>query len=60
MPVESSEAMAKIITCECGHVVRADADDELLLRARAHIAEAHEEMIGTVTDDELLAMATEL
>lgn len=51
--------MGKAIACECGHVVRASVDEELLRLARMHIAQSHPDMIGKVADDELLAMAVE-
>jgi predicted small metal-binding protein len=51
--------MAKVINCECGFVVRGEDDQELLAGARNHIQEAHPDMIGKVSDDDLLAMAEE-
>lgn len=52
--------MAKVINCECGYVVRGDSDEALLQGARAHIGEAHPEMEGKVSDDDLLGMAEEV
>jgi predicted small metal-binding protein len=49
--------MAKVINCEDGVVVRGDTDEELLANARRHIEEAHPEMAGQVTDEQLLGMA---
>ena len=49
--------MAKIINCECGYVVRGETDDELLEKAEAHIRDAHPDMIGKVSRDDLLGMA---
>lgn len=49
--------MAKVISCECGFIVRGESDEELLGNARAHIAEAHPDLVGKVGDDDLLAMA---
>jgi predicted small metal-binding protein len=51
--------VAKVINCECGHVVRGDSDEELLANAKAHIGDAHPEMAGTVSDEDLLGMAEE-
>jgi predicted small metal-binding protein len=51
--------MAKVINCDCGYVVRGETDEELLSGARAHIREAHPDMEGKVSDDELLARAEE-
>ena len=49
--------MAKVINCDDGVVVRGDSDEELLANARRHLREAHPDMDGQVTDDQLLAMA---
>ena len=51
--------MAKVINCECGFVVRGDTDEQLLAAANAHIREAHPDMVGTVSEEELLAGAKE-
>jgi predicted small metal-binding protein len=52
--------MAKVINCECGYVVRGDSDDQLLADANKHIREQHPDMVGKVSDDQLLAMAEEV
>ncbi len=49
--------MAKIINCECGYQVQGETDQELLDAAHRHIDEAHPDMKGQVTDEQLLAMA---
>lgn len=52
--------MAKVINCDDGFVVRGDDDEELLGNARAHIRDAHPEMIGQITDEQLVGMAQEV
>ena len=49
--------MAKVINCDDGVVVTGETDDELLANARRHIRDAHPELDGQLTDDQLLAMA---
>ena len=51
--------MAKVINCECGFTVRGDSDEQLLQAAHDHIREKHPDMVGNVTDDQLLGMAQE-
>jgi predicted small metal-binding protein len=51
--------MAYTINCECGYVVRADSEDELVANAEAHIQDAHPDMVGKVGREDLLAMAEE-
>jgi predicted small metal-binding protein len=51
--------MAKIINCECGYVARGDTDEELLADARQHIQDQHPDLVGKVSDEELLSQAQE-
>ncbi|HEX5799007.1 MAG TPA: DUF1059 domain-containing protein [Gaiellaceae bacterium] len=51
--------MAKVINCECGEVVRADSDDELVGKVERHVGESHPELVGKMTRDDILGMAEE-
>jgi predicted small metal-binding protein len=51
--------VAKVINCECGAVIRGESDDELVTNAENHMAEAHPDLVGKVSRDDLLAMAEE-
>jgi predicted small metal-binding protein len=51
--------MAKVINCECGYVVRGEDDDELIRNADEHITREHPDLVGTMSREELLAMAEE-
>lgn len=51
--------MAYVINCDCGYVVRAEDEDQLLANAEAHIRDAHPDMVGKVGREELLAMVEE-
>ncbi len=51
--------MAKVINCDDGAVIRGETDEELLANAREHIREAHPELVGKVTDADLLKAAVE-
>jgi predicted small metal-binding protein len=51
--------MAYLITCDCGHVSRAETEDELVAAANRHIEEVHPDMAGKVSREDLLAMAEE-
>ena len=52
--------MALVITCDCGHVMRADTQAEILAQAREHIHSDHPDLVGTVSDDDLIAMIEEM
>ncbi len=52
--------MAKVINCDDGVVVRGDTDEELLANARRHIADAHPDLVGKLSDEQLLGMAAEV
>jgi len=49
--------MPKVINCECGQVIRADSETELLDKAEQHVQENHPDLVGKMTRDDLLAMA---
>ena len=51
--------MAKVINCECGHVVRGEDDDDLIVNAEQHMQDAHPDLVGRVSRDDLLGMADE-
>jgi predicted small metal-binding protein len=51
--------MGKVINCECGEVVRADSDDELVQQVERHVAEAHPELAGKLSREDVLGMAEE-
>ena len=51
--------MAYTINCTCGYVVKGNTEDEIVSNAQAHIDEAHPEMVGKVSREDLLAMAEE-
>ena len=48
---------AKVINCECGQVVRAADDDELVARVTDHVERDHPELVGKLSRDDVLAMA---
>ncbi len=47
-----------IIRCTCGHVVRGDDEASLLVAARAHIHSSHPDLLGRLTDADLLEMVS--
>ena len=52
--------MAKQITCECGHVVRGETDDEVVQGVREHMRQDHPELLDKVSRDELLGWIEEV
>jgi predicted small metal-binding protein len=51
--------MGKVINCECGEVVRAESDDELVEKVEKHVDELHPELVGKMSREDVLAMAEE-
>jgi hypothetical protein len=49
--------MGKLINCECGQVIQAETDEDLLARADAHIQQDHPDLVGHISHADLLAMA---
>jgi len=46
--------MAKQVNCPCG-----ETDDELVSGVEAHVQEKHPDMVGTMSREQILAMAEE-
>lgn len=51
--------MGKLVNCECGEVIRADTDDELVTLVGAHVDRHHPELVGKLSREDMLAMAEE-
>ena len=51
---KEATAVAKIMQCFCGHVVRGETDDELVANVQRHAREVHD---MEVTREQILAMA---
>jgi predicted small metal-binding protein len=51
--------MARVINCECGQVIRGENDEELVSRAQDHVNQNHPELVGKLSEHDLLAMAEE-
>jgi hypothetical protein len=50
--------MAKQFECERdGVVIRGEDDDELVANVERHVAEAHPDLVGKLTRDDVLATA---
>lgn len=51
--------MGKRIDCECGEVVKAETDEELVAKVSAHVEGAHPELVGKLSREDVLGMAVE-
>jgi predicted small metal-binding protein len=52
--------VAKVISCDCGYIARGETEEELLADVESHIRSDHPEMVGDVTQEQLLEMADEV
>jgi len=57
-PIEEM-MVGKVINCECGETVRAESDDELVAKVETHVGQAHPEMVGKLSRDDILGMSEE-
>jgi predicted small metal-binding protein len=51
--------MAKHVDCPCGETVRGENDDEIVKSVEAHVSEKHPDMVGTMTREQILGMASD-
>lgn len=49
--------MALQVVCTCGYRFRSDDEDGLWVKAQAHLASAHPEMVGQVGRADIIAQA---
>ena len=52
--------MPYVITCDCGYVARGETEDELVEDLNRHVADVHPYLVGTVSEEDVLAMAEEV
>jgi predicted small metal-binding protein len=52
--------MAYVINCDCGYVSRGETEDDLVEETLRHIEDVHPDMAGTVSREDVLAMAEEV
>ena len=45
--------MTRQVKCECGYVVRAETDEEVVAELRDHIRSDHPELLDKVTDEQI-------
>jgi predicted small metal-binding protein len=45
--------MTRQVKCECGYVVRAETDEEVVMELRDHIRSDHPELLDKVTDKQI-------
>jgi len=51
--------MSKVVNCECGETIRGETDDEFVANVEEHVEMRHPEMVGTISREDVLAMAEE-
>jgi predicted small metal-binding protein len=49
----------KVVHCECGVDVQGETDDEIVANVEQHVREAHPEMEGQMSREDILGMAHE-
>ncbi len=52
--------MSKVINCECGEVVRADDDEELIVKVERHVSQSHPDLVEKISREDILSIAEEL
>jgi predicted small metal-binding protein len=45
------------LQCPCGELIRAESEDELIEKARTHLAEKHPELADSYTREQILFLA---
>ena len=48
------------VNCECGRIVKADSESEIVVKVEQHVSEDHPELVGKLTRDDIVAMSEEV
>jgi predicted small metal-binding protein len=48
--------MGRQITCECGHIVRGDSEDEVVDLTLEHLRSDHPQLVEQVTRDDIVVL----
>jgi predicted small metal-binding protein len=51
--------MAYVYSCDCGYVARGENVDAFVQDVEAHIADAHPDMVGKLSREDIIALAEE-
>ena len=57
---EKEATMAYVITCDCGYVVRGETEEQLVEDLNRHVKEVHPDLVGSISEEDALAMAEEV
>lgn len=49
--------MGWAVNCECGDIVRADDEAGVIEGVEQHVSEKHPDLLGKLTENQILAMA---
>jgi predicted small metal-binding protein len=52
--------MAYVINCDCGYVARGETEPDVVDDLNRHMEEVHPDLVGTISEEDLLAMAEEV
>jgi predicted small metal-binding protein len=52
--------MSLLINCECGRVVKAETEDEIVAKVEQHVSEDHPELAGKLSRADIVAMSEEV
>ncbi|HEY3069041.1 MAG TPA: DUF1059 domain-containing protein [Gaiellaceae bacterium] len=52
--------MALVVNCPCGETVKGENDDEIVANVEEHVQQAHPEMVGQMSREQILAMVEEV
>jgi predicted small metal-binding protein len=52
--------MSLLINCECGRVVKAESEDEIVAKVEQHVAQDHPELVGKLSRQDIVAMSEEV
>jgi predicted small metal-binding protein len=53
------QEMSLLVNCECGRVIHAETQDEIVAKVEEHVAQDHPQLIGKLSREDIVAMTEE-
>ena len=50
----------KVVNCECGELVQASSEDEVVAKVEQHVVDKHPDLVGKLARADIVAMAEDV
>lgn len=51
--------MSLLVNCECGRVIKAETQEDIVAKVEEHVAQDHPELVGKLSREDIASMTEE-